>query len=279
MSKYQIILIIVGVALIGLLFSLPKSIVTNKKQKIGNGEEPQPSSTVHANATDSLHAISEEGISKIRDFQKSLALSKNNEEKIRYADSLSLVYRRNNRFDSAAYFKELIAELSPKEENLENAADMYSEAANFSIDPKKVKDLSDKARVYYEKVLAGQPENLNAKSKLAMTYVSTETPMKGIAMLREVVEKDPDNEMANFNLGILSIQSRQYEKAVPRFEKIIERNPEHWKARFYLGIAFKESGKKEKAREQFELVKKLEQDPEVMNIVDGYLKETSSDNH
>lgn len=112
-----------------------------------------------------------------------------------------------------------------------------------------------------------------------MTYVATETPMKGITMLREVVEKDPNNEMANFNLGILSIQSKQYEKAVPRFEKIVEMNPENWKARFYLGIAFKESGKKEKAKEQFELVKKLEQDPEVINIVDGYLKETSSDNH
>jgi outer membrane protein len=276
MSKYQIILIVVGIALIGLLYSLPKSIVTNKKQKLENSEGPQPSSTVHANASDSIHTISEEGLSKIKDFQKSFLSAQNNNEKIRYADSLSSVYRRNNRFDSAAYFKELIAELSPQEVNFESAGDMFSKAASFSIDENKVKVFSEKARSYYEKVLTNQPENLDAKSKLAMTYVSTETPMKGITMLREVVEKDPNNEMANFNLGILSIQSKQYDKAAQRFEKLVEINPAHWKARFYLGIAYKESGKNDKAREQFELVKKLEHDPEVINIVDSYLKETGS---
>jgi cytochrome c-type biogenesis protein CcmH/NrfG len=109
-----------------------------------------------------------------------------------------------------------------------------------------------------------------------MTYVTTETPMAGIKMLREVVEKDPDNVLANFNLGLLSIQSRQFDKAIQRFDKLVTKDPENWKARFYLGVAYKESGNKQKSKEQFELVKKLQNDPEVTSIVNSYLGESPS---
>lgn len=278
MSKYQIILVLVGIVLVGWLFSLPKSIVTNNKQKIAESKEPQPSSSVHNNSSDSLHTISEEGISKIRSFRSSLSASNSQIEKIRFADSLSSVYKKNNRFDSAAYYKELIAELAPEEKNFESVADLYNEAANISIDPQKIKSFSEKSKMYYEKVLKIKPGNLDAKSKLAMTYVSTETPMTGIKLLREVVEKDPDNILANFNLGLLSIQSKQFDKAIQRFEKIVEIDPENWKARFYLGVAYKESGEKQKSKEQFELVKKLEHDPEVLSIVNSYLEGSPSEN-
>jgi outer membrane protein len=276
MSKYQIILVLAGIVLVGWLFSLPKSIVTNKKQKLSESSEPQPSSTVHSNISDSLHTISAEGVAKIKSLKLSLASASNIEERVKFADSLSSVYKKNNRVDSAAYFKEKIAELKPGEKTYENAADMYTEAANISVDPKKVKDYSEKARGYYEKVLNAQPGNLDAKSKLAMTYVTTETPMAGIKMLREVVEKDPDNVLANFNLGLLSIQSKQFDKAIQRFEKLVAKDPENWKARFYLGVAYQESGNKQKSKEQFELVKKLQNDPEVTGIVNRYLGESPS---
>jgi cytochrome c-type biogenesis protein CcmH/NrfG len=195
---------------------------------------------------------------------------------VKFADSLSSVYKKNNRFDSAAFYKEMIAELRPEGKAFENVADMYNEAANTSVDPNRIKDYSEKARVYYEKVIKTQPDNLDAKSKLAMTYVTTETPMAGIKMLREVVEKDPDNVLANFNLGLLSIQSRQFDKAIQRFDKLVTKDPENWKARFYLGVAYKESGNKQKSKEQFELVKKLQNDPEVTSIVNSYLGESPS---
>jgi len=276
MSKYQIILVLVGIALVGWLFSLPKSIVTNKKQKLAESSQPQPSSTVHNNVRDSLHTISSEGASRIKAFRVSLESAANNDEKVKFADSLSSVYKRNNRFDSAAYYKEIITELQPGEKSFEGAADLYNEAANISVDPEKVKNLSEKARHYYQKVLEVHPDNLDAKSKLAMTYVSTETPMEGIKMLREVVEKDPNHVLANFNLGLLSIQSRQFDKAIQRFDKLVTQDPENWKARFYLGVAYKETGNKQKSKEQFELVKKLQNDPEVTSIVNSYLGETSA---
>lgn len=277
MSKYQIVLVIVAVALIGLLYNLPKIIVSNKKQQLDKNIQPQASSSVHNNA-DSLNikTIPNEELNQVKTLQRALVGSADKSEKIKLADSLASIYKKNNRFDSAAYYKELISELSPSQETWEKAGDMYAEAASFSADPKDVNDNSERARKYYDQILKEAPKNLNVKSKMAMTYVSTETPMVGIKMLREVVEEDPNNEIAIFNLGILSIQSKQYDKAAKRFEKLVDLNPEHWKARFYLGISYKETGNIKEAREQFELVKKLEQDPEVLSIVNSYLDETSS---
>ncbi|HYG37401.1 MAG TPA: tetratricopeptide repeat protein [Cytophagales bacterium] len=273
MSKYQIILVIVGIALIGWLYSLPKVVVKSNKQP-ESAKAPQASSSSHSSA-DSLKNIdfSEEASSKISDFRTQFNAASDKTTKIRIADSIATVFKENRSFDSAAYYKKIIAQLSPDKTNLENAGDAFADAANFSAEMDKVRANSEEARRYYEQILQSAPDDLNVKSKIAMTYISSENPMAGITMLREVVQKDPNNELAIFNLGILSLQSKQNDKAVERFEKLVDLNPNHWKGRFYLGIAYNELGKKKKAREQFELVKKLEQDPEVVQTVDNYLEE------
>lgn len=197
MLKYQIVLVIVGVAMIGWLYSRPKVIVKNKEAVKLDQPKPAPSS----DAPDSLHnnIIPEEALSKIEILKKSFIEASGKEEKIRIADSLANIYKGNNRFDSAARYKELIAQLSPELKNLESAGDMLSDAANLSANTDRVKSYSERARRYYEEILNKFPENLEVKSKLAMTYISTETPMTGIKMLREVVEKDPNNQLAIYN--------------------------------------------------------------------------------
>lgn len=273
MLKYQIGLVVIGVALVGWLYSLPKVVVDNKKQasvESGHVNEPAKNS-----APDTLHDIKipKEVLSKIQVFESAFIKATEKKNKIRFADSLAVTYQYNKKYDSAAKYREVIAELEPNSKTLEAAADVFTEAANFSVDQNKVKVNSAKAQQYYLEVLKKSPDNLDVKSKLAMTYVNTETPMAGIKILREVVEKDPDNQLAIFNLGILSLQSKQFDKAVQRFEKLVDLNPEHWKARFYLGLSYKELGQKAKAIDQFELVKKLEEDPEVKSIANSYLEE------
>lgn len=52
------------------------------------------------------------------------------------------------------------------------------------------------------------------------TTLNSETPMQGIMMLREVLDKDPDNVKAHYALGVLSVISMQYDKATERFSKV-----------------------------------------------------------
>jgi len=126
--------------------------------------------------------------------------------------------------------------------------------------------------MFYGLVLKEKPNELNVKSNMAMTYVTTSTPMQGIILLREVIAQDPDNESALMNLGLLAMQSRQYEKATERFKQIISKHPANSEARLYLGISFVESGKNEEAIKEFNFLKLNEKDPVILQSVNQYLQ-------
>ena len=52
-----------------------------------------------------------------------------------------------------------------------------------------------------------------------------EEPMKGIMMLKDLIENEPKNVKAHLVLGMFSIQSGQFEKAIDRFEKVLAIDP------------------------------------------------------
>jgi Flp pilus assembly protein TadD len=153
------------------------------------------------------------------------------------------------------------------------AADSYYQAYTLAINKETQHNLGAKAQDLYGRVLQREPENLEAKTKLAMTYVSSANPMQGIMMLREVLAKDPKNELALFNMGMLSIQSGQYDRAVERLQELVAIDPEHVQAQLLLGVALMNSGDKDQARLQFEKVKQLDKDPAVQATVDSYLND------
>ena len=106
-----------------------------------------------------------------------------------------------------------------------------------------------------------------------MTYVSTETPMQGIMLLREVLATDPTNEVALFNLGLLSMRSNQYEKAIERFRQLLKVRPANFKARFYLGVSLAQTGKNKEALEELSIVKQQEKDPTIQAAIAELEKE------
>ena len=57
--------------------------------------------------------------------------------------------------------------------------------------------------------------------KKASQMIQNGQPMKGVMLLREILEKDENNIDAIWELGKLSMQSQQYEKAIGRFEKFV----------------------------------------------------------
>ena len=183
------------------------------------------------------------------------------------------LYLGLERYDSAAKFIEIVATNAPSIENWRRAGDAYYSGFSFAMDAQKKERMGQKAREYYEKVLAESGDDLEVKNNLAMTYVSTTNPMKGIMMLREIITQDPDNETALMSLGALSMQSGQYDKAVERYKALVESNPNHVQARFYLGLCYVQTGQKEKAREQFLKLKDLDDDPQLQAEVDRYLEE------
>jgi tetratricopeptide (TPR) repeat protein len=277
MLKSRIILVVIAIGLVAVFFSLPKVVVDNENESIEKEAETTENSTSSDNksstSTNNImpesHAgnIPKEVKDDIERLRNSYNLAENQENSSIFADSLANVFKDLNRLDSAAKYIEL------SQEDNELIGNAYYEAFSFAADVEKAERLAVKTREYLQKVLDSNPANNSAKIKLAMTYVSSENPMKGISMLLEVVEEDPDNEEALFNLGILSIQSGQYDKAIERFEKLLKNHPENIQAEFYLALSFMNNGQKAKAKALFTEIKNKSNDEQLLAAVESYLNE------
>ena len=267
--KTRIILIAVSIILIIGLFLLPKAVVENDSQLQAEGDTKNMSSL-----SASPHGPTPQGIRKDINRLRARYLSSLPEEKNAiFADSLTSLYRQAGLFDSAAWFAERATTFFNTEESLLKAGNAFYEAYTFAIDRGKQDALAEKTRDLFGKVLEMNPKNLEAKTKMAMTYLSSKSPMRGIAMLREVLADDPKNELALFNMGMLSVQSGQYAKAAEWLEKLAAVNDKHLQGQLLLGVAYMNLGDKEKARQQFEKVKKMDTDPSVQATADSYLDE------
>ena len=275
MLKTRIILIVVSVALVAMLFALPKVVVDNEAGDVSASAADQGDTETSSSPSsgDPGQNLSEQDARRISQYRQAFDFAENKEKSVIFADSLAELYQANGLFDSAAVFIEIIAQELPGIDSWRRAGDAYYEAFTSEGDADKRQELAAKAREYFEKVMEQAPQDFESKNRLAMTMLSGSNPMPGIMMLREIVEEDPENEQALFNLGALSMQSNQFDKAVERFEQVIQLHPENIQAHFFLGVSYLETSRKRKAREQFELVKSMDADPEIQAAADSYLED------
>lgn len=266
MLRKRLLLVGISALVIWLLFQLPKAVVENENPVASNTDSVSSHIETHAPTSENLR-------SRIQSFRSQFSAGMGNEKNAIFADSLANLYRLASQFDSAGWFAEEASKFFNTTENWVKAGDDYYQAYTLALDQPKQKVLAAKVQEIYGRVLREQPGNLDAKTKMAMTYLTSESPMQGITMLREVLAKDPKNQLALFNMGMLSIQSGQYARAIERLEELIKVNPNHIQGQLLLGLAWMNNGDKEKAREQFKKVKQMDKDPAVQATVDSYLKD------
>ena len=268
MLRKRLIILAVCAISIWLLFQLPKVVIENEGRLTGSRGQD----TADAGIPDHVEVPAETS-RVIGQLKKEYDNSTEKEKNAIFADSLASLYRTANQFDSAGWYAEKASEFFNTSESWIKAADNYYQAYTLALNQEKQRRLAEKAQEFYGKVLQREPENLEVKTKMAMTYLTSSNPMQGISMLREVLVKDPKNELALFNMGMLSIQSGQYERAVERLEELVGINPSHIQGQLLLGLALMNSGQKDRARVQFEKVKEMDKDPAVQATVDSYLKD------
>jgi outer membrane protein len=270
MKKSQIIVLVLGVAFIGLLFSLPRVVVDNEEGDSSIVTEEAPTSSPQV---EELHdaPVPAEAREALASLASKLESEGNREKFAALTDTLASLYTRIGKFDSAAYFLEQAAIRMETVESLEKTGNAYYEAFTFALNEQKIAYLADKTRVYLNKVLEKDPKRLDLKTKVAMTYVSSSNPMQGITMLREILEEDPTNEDGLFNMGVLSMQSGQYKRAAERFEELVRYHPDNLQGQFYLAVSYFESKQNNKAKKQFQEVQRMSTDPMVLASVESYL--------
>lgn len=275
MSRKQWFLTGAAVIVIVFLFSLPKIIIDNDAEEIASLDERNTKADTANNSPLDPHSVIEDSLqlSSVEKYKSAYQLAENKKKKSIFADSLARAYARMRDFDKAIDFAREALELSETTESREVLADVYYNAMTFALDMEQAGELGKLAREQMEAVLEEQPRRFDLMNKVAMTYVVSEAPMKGIMMLREILEKDPDNEEAIFNMGVLSIQSGQYDKGVERFSKLITLDSTNIKAWYYLGLCLKETGEVQEAREVLTKAAGLDTDPEVQASINALLDE------
>jgi outer membrane protein len=269
MFKTRFILVIACAIVIWLIFLLPKAVVENESQLKEVDSTKSQSSVPARGHSDIPPALTR----SIKTLRAQYLRGSSNQKNAIFADSLRSLYTQAGQFDSAAWFAEQGATFFNTTESYLKAGNSYYEAYTFALQPEKQKTMAEKAQLWLGKSIEANPKNLEARTKMAMTYLSSPSPMKGIQMMREVLAEDPKNEFALFNMGMLSIQSGQYDRAIERLRELIAVNPNHIQGQLLLGVAYMNKGNKDKARQQFEKVKELDDDPAVQATVDSYLKD------
>ena len=246
----------VGVLLMLGLYQLPRVVVENDAETSVETHEFEIT-------PDDAQAISS---------LKQLIAASEKEKSSSFADSLAKYFLRYGMLDSARLVSEAMlkrdSSLSTKEKAVEILYRIFERAG--SGDEASMQAV--RLRPLIESLLEADPEDLSLKNKLAMTLVTTENPMSGIMVLREIVAADPENREALINLGLLSIQSGQFARAVERFEDLVALDSSDFEAKLYLGVSYQETGRVAEAKQMFTEVSNADSaDPAVRQASKEYL--------
>jgi tetratricopeptide (TPR) repeat protein len=265
MKKSFIIIIVIAVGAVGALYSLPKVVVSDEKKTLETSEKPHKGDANRDKGRDSQpevantkheKALSDSQISEISSLRVKYLQNTDKTTKLKSLEALVSKFVEFMKYDSAAYYAETVVKLEPSETNLMKTAYLYYQAHTFALEDSKRTAMGENARTYYTKVLSINPNNLLAKTNMAMTYVATPNPMQGILLLREVIAQEPDYVPALYSLGMLSIQSKQFGKAVERFKEVLKIEPANSDAALKLGYCLVQSNRNEEAKEILEKVLK-----------------------
>lgn len=250
------------------MYFLPKVVVDDENEEPQEIDPKSPPEVVEAHDRELTDSEAE----LIADFKEGFKNQNNTEKSASFADSLAVLFANINLLDSAAFYLARAADLDPVPERFIKAGDGHYEAFSYAVELEEQAYWGAQAREFYQKALASDPDLLDVKAKMALTYLPQQ-PMQGVLLLREVIEKDEENELALYNLGLLSLQSNQFDKAIERFEALAKYHPDNLEGQFYLGVAYFQAEERDLAKVQFQKVKERDADPEVLETVEEYLKE------
>lgn len=238
MRLQLIIILLLATGMSAFLYTRPKVVIKDEQgaNRDQGAQKSEKAETISAEETENHSPqLSEQQKLELNSLRAELLTTSGN-AKVAALEKIGSLFVTGNVFDSAGYYYEKIAEISPTESNWLRTADTYFQAYNLALRSQNVNKFAEKAQEAYKKVLVTTPNNLQAMTNLGMTYVTSASPMEAIGMLRQVLEINPDYEPALMNMGVLSLQSNQHDKAASRFRQVLRVNPRNHNAQ--LGLAF-----------------------------------------
>ena len=231
--------------------------------------------------TDSILYYAKKGLpqaqaTRLTQLENSIVRGDVAEQKLHLAHHLARYWKDSARaftpmaFYPYAYYTAEAARLENSEKSLSFAAHLFLEALSSEEAPQVKHWEAEQAKELFEKTLSLNPRNDSAKVGLGATilYGALDMPMKGIGMIREVVEKNPGDAYAQFTLGEASLLSGQLEKAIERFNTVLKIEPANLQAGLLLADTYERMNKKEEATAAYKKLLPFITQPEMKKEVE-----------
>lgn len=248
-------------ALVGPKKEAQEAAMVSDQSKEADGADHVSTETLIASAK---LALSGESAAKIRVLSEKSA---KNPQDVAVKKALILAWKGENSLVSALYAYDITAIKPNLVHYLEAASGLYKASKMLTIKA-QIAYVIGKSKACYEKALALDPNNKEAKTGLAAILVEHSTsPMTGIAMLLDVIRADPNDLQAGLYLGLFSMKSGQYDKAEGRFLKLAQQHPSA-EIYFYLGETYRNLGKQQKAMDAFVQAKSYVSSPDFLAKID-----------
>lgn len=232
-KKIQVLLIIGALVLFVLLFIAPKTAPSKSSEVSGKTE-----TKIAANANLDLYlamAVKALEPSKKQDLDKLISAGN--------YDSVQVFWDKLKRPDLASHYAEEAAKKNNGAEQWLKAGNRYYYAIQFTQDKTETPVLYQCATRCFEKCLALDEKNTDAKIMLASCYVEGGAdPMQGISLLREVEQADSNNVKLQLAFAFFSVKSGQLDKAIIRFNKVLQIDSTYIEAYLHLADAYEQQG-------------------------------------
>ena len=269
--KTQIGLIITAVVLFVLLFLAPKTY--SGKLEAKGGMESKSTETVANLETYVTMATKSLKLTEKSNYDALLAAAKSSKVDTAFVPVIQF-WDKQKRPDFAAYFVEQIAERSQTSMAYSKAGDRYYYSVRFTKDNNEIPTLYQSAIRCYEKAIAKDAKNIDAKIQLAACFVEEgKDPMRGIGMLREVEKTDSNNVKLQLTFAFFSVKSQQWDRAIKRFNRVLEIDPLYIEAYLHLADAYEQQGQKNKTIEMLEKYASVTDDAMAKIEVQKYIEQ------
>ncbi len=250
MTKLQIIVVSSTILLfVGMYFGLETK--PDKQKAVEKSRAIEAESTdINALLNDAKSKLSTEKSTLFLSLEAELNETQNDSARVEILKELSGSWYRQERVEISGFYAESIAEIENNDEAWSIAGTTYAIGVQKAKEEKIRQFCFGRAVMAFENAISLNPSNSTHKVNLAVCYVENplpENPMKGILMLRDLIEKEPENVLVLTTLARFAIQTGQFEKAIERLQKAISIESENEKANCLLAQAYQGIGDQEQA--------------------------------
>lgn len=266
----QAMLITASLAVFYVVYILPR---TEPAAKIREQQAEKAKEDIHQQIDQVKKELSGTDVAKLNGFETMFSVSQGN-IKIQYLDSIIRFWDKQMRPAIAAIYAEDKAELTQLKEDWLEAGNRYLQMASFLKGDDR-QWAYNRGKAVFETILKSDPENADAKIGLGVCLVESGqgSPMEGIGLLRDVVDKDPTNTRAILQLGHFSVFSGQFQKALDRYRQALAVDPKLDEAYFFIGDTYAKMGETDSAFIFLNKYKELQQEQVVKDQIDLYMQE------